>query len=253
MDDQRAGAAFRAVRVHRHLRQEDVALTARCSRAAVSRIERGHLSTLSVEKLRAVAAALDIRVEIEARWRAGELGRLLSGRHTAMHEEVARRLAGLPAWTCEAEASFSIYGERGVIDLLAWHASRRALLVIELKTDLTDPAGLIAQVGRYRRLSRALARERGWVPETVSAWAILADTDANHRRLSQFARLLRNAFPADGRTMRRWLEDPLGSVAALSFLANAHGRNVDPTTRAAERVQRPARAGGAAPKAGGRA
>jgi hypothetical protein len=53
-------------------------------------------------------------------------------------------------------------GERGIIDVLAWHAGRRCLLVIELKTELVDPAALLAQVDRYRRLALALARERGW-------------------------------------------------------------------------------------------
>lgn len=34
------------------------------------------------------------------------------------------------------EVSFSIYGQRGVIDILAWHAATRSLLVIELKTEM---------------------------------------------------------------------------------------------------------------------
>ena len=44
----------------------------------------------------------------------------------------------MPAWVVRPEVSFSIYGERGVIDVLAWHPARRAILVIELKTELVD-------------------------------------------------------------------------------------------------------------------
>jgi hypothetical protein len=34
--------------------------------------------------------------------------------------------------------TFSIYGERGSIDLLAWHSETRTLLVVELKSELTS-------------------------------------------------------------------------------------------------------------------
>ena len=46
-----------------------------------------------------------------------------------MHEIVARYFLGLPAWIVEPEVSFSIYGERGVIDILAWHPTSRILLL----------------------------------------------------------------------------------------------------------------------------
>ena len=45
------------------------------------------------------------------------------------------------------EVSFSIYGERGVIDILAWHPGRRALLIIELKTDIVDVNELVGRGG----------------------------------------------------------------------------------------------------------
>ena len=44
----------------------------------------------------------------------------------------------VPAWILAPEVSYSIFGERGVIDILAWHPTRRALLVIELKSELTS-------------------------------------------------------------------------------------------------------------------
>ena len=55
-----------------------------------------------------------------------------------MHEELARLFAGLPDWVAVPEVTFSIYGERGAIDILAWHEPTRSLLVIELKTELVD-------------------------------------------------------------------------------------------------------------------
>ena len=98
----------------------------------------------------------------------------------------------------------------GVIDILAFHRRTAALLVIELKTDLVDVQGLIGTVDRYRRLAPQVARERGWAAASVSCWVLLRDTPSNHRRLAAHVRVLRNAFPADGRMMRGWLRAARG-------------------------------------------
>jgi hypothetical protein len=37
---------------------------------------------------------------------------------------------------CRLEASYSIYGERGSIDILAGHATTRSMLVVEVKSEL---------------------------------------------------------------------------------------------------------------------
>ena len=43
--------------------------------------------------------------------------------HAAMHEDVARLFATLPGWDEVPEVTFSEFGERGSIDILAWHAA----------------------------------------------------------------------------------------------------------------------------------
>ena len=53
------------------------------------------------------------------------------------------------------EVSFSIYGERGVIDMLLWHPARRALLVVELKTGVARPSHQ-QQLDIYVEAARAL-------------------------------------------------------------------------------------------------
>ncbi len=138
VEDQRFGATLRAVRVRRRLRQSDVAGVSRVSTSTVSRIERGHLDSLSLGAIRSVARAMDIRLDLTPRWRGGELDRLVNARHSALHETLAQGFRTMPAWTVMPEVSFSIFGERGVIDVLAWHEASRALLVVELKTDVVD-------------------------------------------------------------------------------------------------------------------
>jgi transcriptional regulator with XRE-family HTH domain len=245
MSDQRLGAAVRHVRIRRGWRQHDLANRAGVSQATVSRIERGHIGTLSLARLRSVAATLDIRVDVLGRWRAGDLDRLINARHSALHEVVARYFVGLPAWLNEPEVSFAIYGERGVIDILAWHPGRRALLVIELKTDIADVNELVGTVDRKRRLAARVARERGWdvgAEATVSVWVIVAAGRTNRRRVDAHGSMLRAAFPLDGRGIGRWLREPVGSVRCLSFWPDSHRQNVGRGIAPVRRVVRRSRA-----------
>jgi transcriptional regulator with XRE-family HTH domain len=104
---------FRFLRIRRGWRQIDVADRAGVSQSQVSRIERGHLATVTIETLRRVAAVLDLRIDVVGRWRGGDLDRLLAAGHSALHEAVATRLRGLAGWAFASEVSFSIDGERG--------------------------------------------------------------------------------------------------------------------------------------------
>ena len=237
MDALRLGSVVRAVRLRKRWRQADVAAAARVSIATVSRVERGSLAPISVGMLLRIAAAMEIRLDWTPRWRGGQLDRMLNAGHAAMHEAAALELAGTE-WLTAAETTFAIYGERGVIDILALHRRTGALLVIELKTDLVDVQGLIGAVDRYRRLAPQVARERGWTPTSVSCWVLLRDTPSNHRRLAAHATVLRSAFPVDGRGMRGWLRRPVGTVAALSFLSDSHARRISGTTSGVQRVRR---------------
>lgn len=245
MSDQRLGAAVRLVRVRRGWRQDDLARRAGVSQTTVSRIERGHFGLLSIERLRAVAAALDIRVDVVARWRAGDLDRLLNAGHSRLHESVARMFRGLPGWIHEPEVSFAIYGERGIIDILAWHPGRRALLVIELKTDIADVNELVGTAHRKRRLAITVAMAHGWVDPrdarpSVSLWIIVAPSRTNRRRIADHAAMLSAALPADGPAVRRWLKDPVGPISALSFWPTSHQRTARAVMGPIRRVRRPA-------------
>jgi hypothetical protein len=201
-------------------------------------MERGHLGTHSIVAVRAVAAVLDIRVDLVPRWRAGDLDRLLNSGHSLLHESVARMFRDhLPSWVLSPEVSFAIYSERGVIDILAWHPGRRALLVIELKTDLADMNELIGTFDRKRRLARQIAVARGLDPASVSAWLIVAASRTNRRRVQSHDAMLRAALPNDGPTIKRWLRDPVGSVNGLSFWTDTRGETGRPSLRPIRRVR----------------
>lgn len=239
MDAFRLGAVFRAVRIRKRWRQVDVAMAARVSQAMISRIERGHLRRLSIDALLRVAEALEIRIDWAPKWRGGDLDRMLNAGHASLHETVARLFAGTP-WFLSPETTFAIYGERGVIDILAFHPPTGALLVIELKTALVDVQQLMSVVDRYRRLAPRIARERGWRVTSVSVWVALLDTKTNRRRVAAHASVLRVAFPDDGRAVRRWLRRPDGPMAAISFVVEQPARSGAASSTGVRRVRRAA-------------
>jgi transcriptional regulator with XRE-family HTH domain len=238
MDGKRLGRAFRAVRVRKRLRQDDVGVAAGVSGSTVSRIEAGSLDEVSVRTLLAVAGALGMSVSITASWEGAELDRLLGARHSAMHEVVAVMMAGLDGWASAPEVSFSIYGERGVIDILCWHAATRTLLVIELKTELADVQATVGTLDRKVRLASRIASERGWQPLVVACWLLIAEGATNRRRVEAHRTMLRNAFPVDGRSMAAWLRAPSGPVRAMSFLSDSRLTGASPGLAQVKRVQR---------------
>jgi hypothetical protein len=203
-------------------------------------MERGHVDTVTLETIRSVSRTLDVRVELIARWRAGDLDRLLNAKHSELHELVARYLAELPGWVAQPEVSFAVYSERGVVDILAWHPGRRALLVIELKTEIVDVNELVGTVDRKGRHAVRIAIERGWVsnrdpPPSVSIWVIVADGPTNRRRLGSHRAMLRAAFPIDGRSVGGWLRDPRRPIRALSFWPNRPGARARVSVRRVRR------------------
>lgn len=198
--------------------QRAVGRLASVSPTTISRLERGWLSSLTLRTVERIADALEIQVDITGRWRGADGDPLINAGHAALHVTVAQRFAALREWITLPEVSFSVYGERGVIDLLAYHAASGCLLVIELKTALVDPSALMGTVDRYRRLAAGIARDHGWSVRSVSVWVIMRDTPTNRRHVARHVNVLRAAFPMDGRGVRRWLRSPDGPIRALSFV-----------------------------------
>jgi len=222
MNDLTIAAALRAVRLRRGFRQLDLASLAGVSRTTISLIERGHWQSLSIDTVRRIAAVLDVRIDCVARWRGGDLDRLLSRRHSMLAEHVAQLLLSQPGWVVLPEASFAVYGERGIIDQLAWHEVRAHLLVVELKTEFVGINEALGTLDRKARLARTIAAERGWHPNLVSVWLMVSDTRTNHRHATQHATLLGSRFKLDGRQLRAFLRDPSAATTGLAFMTDAN-------------------------------
>jgi transcriptional regulator with XRE-family HTH domain len=220
MDSPRVGRVVRAVRIKLHLRQVDVALKAKVSASVVSRIERGQLLDVSVRALIAVCEALDIRLDFTAWWRGGELDRMLNAKHGALAESTTTFILDQPGWVVRAEVSFNIDGEHGVVDLVAWHAGTRTILLIELKTDIIDVGETLGTFDRKRRLAGRIAAMLGWPAEHAACVLVVREGRTNRRRVELHERTFRSSLPDDTRRFKAWLRAPSGRLAALAFLSD---------------------------------
>jgi transcriptional regulator with XRE-family HTH domain len=220
VDDIRIGRLLRALRRHRGLRQVDIAASASVAQSTVSLIERGHLDRLAINTLRTVFAVVDARFDAVVAWRGGAIDRLLDERHSLVVGAVADLLRA-DGWLVEVEVSFAIYGERGSIDILAYHPARRTLLVVEVKTELTSIEETVRRHDAKARLGRQIAAERfGWPLglDVAARLLVVLDSSTNRRRVARHDRTLRVAYSARGRDVRRWLHHPVGKSRGLLFL-----------------------------------
>lgn len=219
MDSIRFGRGIRALRQRRGWRQEDLAAAAGVSQPVVSRIELGQLERLPVFKLLSVAQALGGAIDLRLHWQGEGIDRLIDAAHAPLLEQVVRFLTA-QGWEAMTEVSFSIYGERGSIDVFARHAERRRLLVIEVKSAIGDVQATLGALDRKVRNAAVIARERGWTPWPAARVLVVADSSTARRRIAEHARTFESMLPLDGPAVRRWLRAPdpaaIGGVWCLS-------------------------------------
>jgi len=219
MDDMRLGRRYRALRHRLGWRQADVGEVADVSQDLVSLVERGRIDEVSVRALRRHAHALGGELRLSLWFRGAELDRLLDEGHAALLGAVSRRLETL-GWEVRPEVSYAIFGERGSIDLVAWHAASGTLLVIEIKTELVSVEETLRRHDAKVRLAARVVEERfGWNPRRVARLLVLPDDSTPRRQVRRHAAVLDAAYPLRGPSLRRWLADPSGSIAGLAFQA----------------------------------
>jgi transcriptional regulator with XRE-family HTH domain len=216
VDDQRVGRVLRALRHRLGWRQVDVARAAGLTQDDVSRGERGRMR--NVAKLRRHGAALDADVVITVRWRGGEIDRLLDEGHASVAGWIVDLLTTL-GWEVQAEVSFAVRGERGSIDILAWHAPSRTLLVVEVKTELASLEETLRRHDAKQRLAAPVAEERfGWrAPQAVCRLLVLPALTTPRRHVARHSSVLDVAYRLRGDAARSWLKSPEGLPSLLIF------------------------------------
>ena len=118
--------------------------------------------------LRSVFAALEATVELAPRWRGGEIDRLLDAGHAALAGEAVWVLTGL-AWLAIPEVTYSVFGERGSIDVLALRETDSIAVMLEVKTSINSVEELLRKTDVKTRLLPGLVADRfGWRPTSVA-------------------------------------------------------------------------------------
>jgi transcriptional regulator with XRE-family HTH domain len=235
VDRIRFGRSVKTLRKRRRWSQQTLADAARISRTVAGRIERGELRTVGWRDLEAVALALDGQLGFEFRWRGADLDRLLDADHAATVDALARvyRSAG---WDVMVEATFSEYGERGSIDLLASHPETGDIAVNEVKASIADVGSTVMGIDRKARLAQTIARKHGLTCRAVSRFLVIADGQTSRRRVAEHSAVFATAFPVRGRAVRAWIRQPTAPpISALFFLSSGP---------AEDGIARPTRAGG---------
>jgi transcriptional regulator with XRE-family HTH domain len=218
MDRFRFGRAIRALRQRRRLRQDEVGAAAGVSRTLVSRVERGLISNVPFGTIVAVANAVGADVELLARWQGEQLDRLIDERHATTLDAAVRLLRGL-GWEVEVEATYSIYGERGSIDLLAAKPERGIVLVDEVKASVPEASNPVIGLNRKARLAPQLATVRGWPCRGVAQLLIVAESSTSRRRIARHGEIFGTALPVRGRDVPAWLANPtLPPIRGLLFV-----------------------------------
>jgi transcriptional regulator with XRE-family HTH domain len=233
MDDAALGRAVRALRHRRGWRQIDLAVRAGVARSLISQVEHGHVARFGIRSIRRLAMALGISLGWDIGRARQDLSRLLDEDHARCGELLLDVLQH-HGWLVRPEASFNHYGERGRIDLLAFHPPSGYLLVVELKTVLVDVQELVGGLDVKARVGPRVAASFGWQTRYVIPMLAILATRTNRRRVAEhpglFARLA-----VRGRSARAWLRRPAAvpptGVLLMLSVPIATGGDARPTGR----------------------
>jgi hypothetical protein len=203
-------------------------------------LENERIDRLYVGELERTFGALGATVDIVIKWRGAALDRVLDEAHALLVGLVVHELRRL-GWEVFVEASFSLRGERGSIDILAWHAASRTLLVVEVKSEIGSVEGTLRPLDMKVRLAPAIAAERFGLPRpaVVARVLVLPETSTARRTVARHAGVLNTALPARSRDVRRWLARPVGGLAGTWFLSSAQLVNAMKNPSAIRRVRKP--------------
>jgi transcriptional regulator with XRE-family HTH domain len=236
----RYGQLAQVVRTLRHRAswtQAELGRHASVSRGPVQRLEAGRGADLTGRCVEQILDALGARMELLVRWRGAEIDRLLDEGHARLVAEIVRRLERT-GWIAQVEVSFAEFGDRGSIDVLAWHAATATLLVVEVKTELGSVEGLLRPLDVKVRWAAKVARTRfGWQAGRVGRLVVFPGDSTVRRQVERHAAVFDAALPARSHEAAAWLRDPRGTIRAIWFLSGASGTCTTRNPSARRRVR----------------
>jgi transcriptional regulator with XRE-family HTH domain len=214
------GDAIRTARLETGWSQAALARRIGTSQSIVSRLETAVATSIDCAVTSKALDVLGVKVSFDGRT-LGLAGRReqRDGVHAACVAFIARRLRS-QGWEAAVEVEIGDGRSRGWIDILAYRASDRTLLVIEVKTEIHDVGALLRTAAWYRREAPAAARRLGWTASRVVLGLLALASSDNDERLARQRALIGELFPDDASALETLIEGvinppPLGAVAMV--------------------------------------
>ena len=189
-------------------------------RWVVSEIECGRGDRFPLRTFKRVVDAVGGYLSVRIQFHGEALDRLRDAAHARLVEWFVAFLSAL-GWIVETEVTFNHFGERGSIDVLAYHPKFRALLVVEVKSVVPDVGGMQMTLDRKVRIAPELARQGGWTVDSVSRLLVVAESSTARRRVGAHAATFAAAFPTRNEAIRRWVRRPDAAIRGLFFVSDA--------------------------------
>ncbi len=216
----RIETTLRALRRRKGWSQARLGQALGVSQQCMSRLE-ADVRRASLGRLEAWATELDAYLSVELRVN-GERP-LTDARHAALQNHFAAQLRR-DGWNVETESSFNHYGDRGRVDVLAFHPVLHILLVIEVKTRVQDVQDMLGRLDVKKRVARMLANERGWDVAAIVPALVVREDRTSRRRISDHAALFAT-YDLRARAARAWVCRPRlpAPRGILLFEESPHG------------------------------
>jgi hypothetical protein len=228
-DDARLAELVRLIRREVHLTQVQLAGAARVPLNDLKKIEAGNAGAVKLSRVRNVLEAEGGRGRLVPWWNGAAADRLLDSRHAALAERVVALLRRR-GWDVHVEVSFSEWGERGSIDILALRRAAGVAIVIEVKSAVGSLEETNRALDAKMRLAPVVVTGRfGWRPRTVARLLVVPNLSSVRRIIAAHASTMDAVYPARSREVRAWLRSPGSELSGIWFLSDGpHASIVDP-------------------------
>jgi hypothetical protein len=129
-------------------------------------------------------------------------------------------MLGTYKWEPHLEVTFSEFGERGSIDILATNREARAVAVCEVKSVI----GSLEETNRVLDVKERLAptvvfTRFGWRPAVVGRILILPRDSTVQRVIASHPITMSGLYPARAREIRAWLRHPAKPLRGIWFVS----------------------------------
>ena len=163
-------------------------------------------------------------LSLEARWLDGDAERLVDRDHAVLVDLVVATVRRF-GWEVAIEYGFNHFGDRGSVDVLGWKSATGALLIVEIKSRVTDlQATLAAFERKVRVVPGSVARDRGWRHRHVGRVLVMPGTSMNRALVARHGAIFDTTFPERMPGVRAWLRRPDRGVGAIWFVSGMPGR-----------------------------